>query len=125
MENYLHSELTGRIIGCAMKVHRVMGPGYPELIYQRCLVIELIKNGIHCHTEVSKDIFYENVKVGSRRLDVLVEDKVIVETKAVTELEPKDISQVLNYLRIFGFEVSLLLNFGNTSLKYKRFVKTQ
>ena len=124
MEDYLHSELTGRIIGCAMKVHRVMGPGYPELIYQRCLVIELINNGIHCQTEVSMDIFYEGVKVGSRRLDVLVENRVIVETKAVTELEPKDFNQVLNYLRIFGFEVSLLLNFGNISLKYKRFVKT-
>ena len=107
-----------------MKVHRIMGPGYPEAIYMRCLIIELTNAGLHCQTEVSKEIIYEGIKVGVRRLDLLVEDLIIVETKAISELESRDYNQVLNYLKIFGFEVGLLLNFGNTSLQYKRFINT-
>ena len=84
MENYKHSELTGKIIGCAMKVHRVIGPGFPEIIYLRCLLIELRKSGLNCKTEIERDIYYEGIKVGSRRLDLLVSDIVIVELKAVT-----------------------------------------
>ena len=125
METLKHAELTRIIIGCAMKIHRAMGPGYPEVIYLRCLVIELTNAGLKCKTEVGKDIFYEGINVGSRRMDLLVEDLVIVETKAISELEPKEYNQVLNYLKVFNFEVSLLLNFGNTSLQYKRFVNTR
>ena len=73
MEDYKHSELTGKIIGCAMKVHRVIGPGFPEIIYMRCLQIELKNSGLNFETEVERDIFYEGIKVGSRRLDLIVE----------------------------------------------------
>ena len=125
MEVYSYSELTGKIIGCAMKVHRIMGTGYPEVIYLRCLVIELTNAALKCQTEVGKDIFYEGINVGSMRLDLLVEKLVIVEIKALGELKPRYYNQVLNYLRIFSFEVSLLLNFGITSLQYKRFVNTR
>lgn len=125
MEDYKYSILTGKIIGCAMKVHRVMGQGYPEAIYLRCLVIELTNAGLKYRKEVSKGIFYEDINVGSRRMDLLVEELVIVEAKATSQLEPRDYNQVLNYLRIFNFEVSLLLNFGNTSLQYKRFANTR
>ena len=74
---------------------------------------------------MSKDIFYEDINVGSRRMDLLVEELIIVEAKAISQLEPRDYNQVLNYLRIFNFEVSLLLNFGNTSLQYRRFANTR
>ena len=125
MEDYKHSELTGKIIGCAMKVHRVIGPGFPEIIYMRCLLIELKKSGLSCEAEVERDIYYEGIKVGSRRLDLLVDNKVIVELKAVTEVEPLFYNQIINYLKIFKIEVGLLINFGNTSLQYKRFANTR
>lgn len=125
MEDFKHSELTGKIIGCAMKVHRKIGMGFPEIIYQRSLVIELKKAGIFCEKEVEKDIFYEGIKVGSRRLDLIIEKLVIVELKAITEVEPICHNQILNYLKVFNIEVGLLLNFGNTSLQYKRFVNTR
>jgi GxxExxY protein len=125
MTGYRHSELTGRIIGCAMKVHRVIGAGFPEVIYLRCLVIELKKAGLDCEIEVSKDIFYEGINVGARRLDLLVNKIVIVELKAVSEMEPLFYNQIINYLKIFSIEVGLLINFGNSSLQYKRFVNSK
>ena len=125
MEDYKHSELTGKIIGCAMKVHRVIGPGFPEIIYMRCLIIELKNSGLSCEAEVERDIYYEGIKVGSRRLDLLVDNKVIVELKAVTEVEPLFYNQIINYLKIFKIEIGLLINFGNTSLQYKRFANTR
>lgn len=121
MESYRHAELTGIIIGCAMKVHRVIGPGFPEVIYLRCLVIELKKRGLICEIEIPKDIFYEGEHVGSRRLDLLVNGLVIVELKAIFELDNLYFSQVTNYLKVFKVEVGLLINFGSKSLQYKRF----
>ena len=125
MEDYKHSELTGKIIGCAMKVHRVIGPGFPEIIYMRCLIIELKNSGLSCEAEVERDIYYEGIKVGSRRLDLLVDNKVIVELKAVTEVEPLFYNQIINYLKIFKIEIGLLINFGNISLQYKRFANSR
>ena len=125
MEEYKHSELTGKIIGCAMKVHRVIGPGFPEIIYMRCLQIELKNSGLNFETEVERDIFYEGIKVGSRRLDLIVENKVIVELKAVTEVEPLFYNQIINYLKIFKIEIGLLINFGNISLQYRRFANSR
>ena len=125
MEEYKHSELTGKIIGCAMKVHRAIGLGFPEIIYQRSLLIELRKSGMFCETEVEKEVFYEGIKVGSRRLDLIIDKLVIVELKAITEIEPICHNQILNYLKVFNIEVGLLLNFGNTSLQYKRFINSR
>ena len=125
MEDYKHSELTGKIIGCAMKVHRVIGPGFPEIIYMRCLLIELKNSGLSCEAEIEKDIYYEGIKVGSRRLDLLVNNTVIVELKAVTEVEPIFYNQIINYLKIFKIEVGLLINFGNISLQYRRFANSR
>ena len=125
MEEYKHSELTGKIIGCAMKVHRAIGLGFPEIIYQRSLLIELRKSGMFCETEVEKEVFYEGIKVGSRRLDLIIDKLVIVELKAITEIEPICHNQILNYLKVFNIEGGLLLNFGNTSLQYKRFINSR
>jgi len=74
MPEYKYSDLTGLIIGCAMKVHRYFGPGFPEIIYLWCLVIELTELGMDCKCQLNKDIFYKDRHVGSRRLDLLVND---------------------------------------------------
>ena len=121
MPSYKYSDLTGLIIGCAMKVHRYFGPGFPEIIYLRSLVIELTELGMDCKCQLNKEVYYRDRLVGLRRLDLLVNDVIIVETKAVTEVEPLFINQITNYLRVFKMEVGLLLNFGNVSLQFKRF----
>lgn len=87
----------------------------------RCLCIELKKAGLNFETEVGKDIFYEGIKVGSGRLDLIVENKMIVELKAVTEVEPRFYIQIINYLKMFEIETGPLINFGNISLQYRRF----
>lgn len=120
MESYKHSALTQLIIGAAMKVHRVIGPGFPEIIYHRCMLIELRRKGVNCSSEIKKDIYFEGNHVGSRRLDLLVEDKIIVELKAVTVVEPLYYVQIINYLKLFRMDVGLLLNFGTTSLEFRR-----
>jgi GxxExxY protein len=119
---YKYSDVTEKIIGCAMKVHSWFGPGFPEIIYQRSLLIELEKAGLKCKAEVDKDVYYEEVFVGKRKLDVIVEESVLVELKALSELDNSCYNQILNYLRVFKMEVALLLNFGAPSLQFKRFV---
>lgn len=122
---YKYAELTRRTIGCAMRVHRYMGPGFPEVIYHRCLSIELEKERLKHQSEIARDIFYEGNWVGLRRLDLLIEDVVLVELKATTEITNADYNQVLNLLKIFDLEVGLLLNFGKPSLVFKRFANSK
>jgi GxxExxY protein len=86
-EQYLHSELTGKIIGCAMEVHRVLGNGFQEVIYQRALEIEMAQQGLSFSREHEMQIFYKGIEIGTRRVDFFVEDKVMVELKAVIQLE--------------------------------------
>ena len=104
-----------------MKVHAYFGMGFPEVIYNRALRIELEKTGLHFQAEVEKDIYYNGIFIGKRRLDLIVEDKILVELKAVYEVDRNNLKQVLNYLKIFELGVGLLLNFGAESLYFKRF----
>src|SRR3972149_6309130 len=122
-EQYLHSELTGRIIGCAMEVHRTLGNGFQEVIYQRALEIEMAQQGLAFGREHEMQIFYKGVEIGTRRVDFFVEEKVMVELKAVVQLEDVHLAQAINYLEAYGLEVGLLLNFGNRSLQFKRVMK--
>lgn len=122
-EQYLHSELTGKIIGCAMEVHRTLGNGFQEVKYQRALDIEMVRKGLHASREHEMDIFYKGIKIGNRRVDFFVEGKVMVEIKAVVQLEDVHLAQAINYLEAYNLEVGLLLNFGNRSLQYKRVMK--
>ena len=121
-EEYKYSEITEKIIGCAFKVHSKMGTGYQEIIYQRCLEIELKKAGLSVQTEVEIVIFYDNIEVGKRRVDFLIENRIVVEIKAITTLENVHLAQALNYLEAFKLEVGLLLNFGSKSLEVKRLI---
>jgi len=112
-------KLTFDIIGCAMNVHNTLGNGFQEVIYQRCLAIELKRAGIEFKREVEQDIFYNGVNVGTRRADFVVANKVIVELKALTNLEDVHLAQAKNYVVAYKFEKGLLINFGATSLQYK------
>ena len=113
-------EVTYKVIGCGMKVHRALGNGFQEVIYQRCLAIELERAGLGYAREIEQPIFYEGIEVGSRRADFIVEDLVIVELKALIQLEDVHLAQAKNYLVAYNFDAGLLINFGATSLQYKR-----
>ena len=115
-----HQELTHRIIGCAMAVHSELGNGFQELIYQRALRWELEHAGLSFSREYEMPIFYRDVRVGTGRVDFLVEEAVLVELKAVSELDDSHLTQVRNYLEVFGLEVGLLVNFGRPSLGFHR-----
>jgi GxxExxY protein len=112
-------ELTYKIIGCAMKVHNTLGNGFQEVIYQRCLAIELAKLDINFVREEEHTIFYEGVNVGSRRADFIVEGKISVELKAIINLEDVHLAQAKNYTVAYDFPIGLLINFGSQSLQYK------
>lgn len=113
-------EITYKIIGCCMKIHRTLGNGFQEVIYQRCLVIELRKTELSFEREKEQPIFYEGIQVGTRRADFTVEGKVIVELKAVIRLEAVHLAQAKNYVVAYNFPVGLLINFGANSLEYKK-----
>lgn len=113
-------EITYKINGCAMKVHNTLGNGFQEVIYQRCLAIELERAGLHYGREVEQAIFYEGIEVGTRRADFVVENKVIVELKALISLEDVHLAQAKNYVVSYDFPISLLINFGATSLQFKK-----
>ena len=115
-----YSEITERIIGCAMKVHRELKSGFQEYIYQRALEIELLKAGLKFIREYEMPVYYSGEKIGIRKVDFFVEGKIMVELKAVSELEDVHLAQALNYLEASGHKIGLLINFGTKSLQFKR-----
>lgn len=120
-EQYKHSELTSKIIGCAMTVHKKLGNGFQEVIYQRALAIEMNLSGISSCREFEMPIFYREEQIGTRRVDFLVEGIISVELKAITKLEDVHSAQAINYLEAYNLEIGLLINFGEISLNFKRF----
>lgn len=120
MKEEIKDDLTYKIIGCAMKVHNTLGNGFQEVIYQRCLAIELEKQGIQFVREEEMPIYYEEITVGTRRADFIVENCVLIELKAVIKLEDVHLAQGLNYLQAYKIEKGLLINFGSNSLEVKR-----
>jgi GxxExxY protein len=119
-EQYKYSKLTSNIIGCAMTVHKTLGNGFREVIYQRALAIEMSLAGIEHQREFEMPIFYREEQIGTRRVDFLVEGVVSVELKAITKLEDVHLAQAINYLEAYNLEVGLLINFGEVSLNFKR-----
>jgi len=116
----IDDDLTYKIIGCAMKVHNTLGNGFQKVIYQRCLAIELEKQSIDYKREKEMTIYYAGFEVGTRRADFIVEGKVMVELKAIIQLEDVHLAQGLNYLTVYNLDKGLLINFGSTSLQVKR-----
>jgi len=117
-EEYKYSALTAKIIGCAMEVHKLLGNGFQEVIYQRALEYEMELQGLSFAREFEMPIFYKEKQVGTRRVDFLVEDKISVEIKALTQLEPVHLAQAINYLEAYNLEIGLLNYFGETKLKF-------
>lgn len=113
-------EITYKINGCAMKVHNTLGNGFQEVIYQRCLALELEKAGLNFGREIEQTIFYEGIEVGTRRADFVVENQIIVELKALVNLEDVHLAQAKNYVVAYNFSIGLLINFGATSLQFKK-----
>ena len=114
------NKLTHKIIGCAMNVHNTLGNGFQEVVYQRCLEIEFEKKNLSYVRELEMPILYCKRQVGARRVDFLVDDKILLEIKAVIELQDVHLAQALNYLQAYDLEVGLLINFGSPSLEFKR-----
>jgi GxxExxY protein len=126
MNDLKYKDITHKIIGCAFEVHKFLGNGFQEVIYQRALALEFKKANIDYQRELEIDIFYRdfNVAIGTRRADFLVEKKVLVELKATTAIEDVHLAQILNYLKAYRIEVGLLINFGTKSMEFKRVVLT-
>jgi GxxExxY protein len=115
-----HEELTHKIIGCAMKVHSELGNGFQEVIYQRALAIEFNKQGLGYEREMEMAIHYDGIDIGTRRVDFFVEDNIMVELKAVIQLEDVHLAQAMNYCQAYNLPIGLLINFGAKSLQFKR-----
>ena len=122
MENLKHKDITEKIIGCSMKIHRILGNGFQEVIYQRCLEIEFNKSGLSFEREKEMPIFYKEQQIGTRRVDFLIENVVSVELKAITQIENVQLAQAINYLEAYDLEIGLLINFGAKSLEFKRVI---
>lgn len=119
-----HKDITEKIIGASFEVHKFLGNGFQEVIYQRALAYEMRRAGLEFAREIEQDIFYKDLEepIGTRRADFVVEGKVLVELKAIIQLEDVHLAQVLNYLKAYKLEVGLLINFGSKSLTFKRLV---
>jgi len=114
------NDITRKIIGCAMKVHTTLGNGFQEVIYQRALAIEMQKQNLVFQREMEMTIFYDGIDIGTRRVDFFVEDKVMVELKALEKIEDVHKAQAINYCEAYNIADGLLINFGGKSLEFKR-----
>lgn len=122
-EKYPHSKLTERVIGIAIQIHKKLGPGYVEKIYQRALYLELKRNGIKFQREKKVDIYYNNANLGYEKVDFDIESEIIVELKAVSEIQDIHKAQLISYLKAANRKVGLILNFAKEKLEIKRVVK--
>jgi len=120
MADYKFKEITERIIGTSMKVHSALGNGFQEVIYQRALEIEMQDAGLHFARELSMPVYYKGIRIGGRRVDFFVEKRIMIELKAIIQLENVHLAQAKNYLEADNMQVGLLINFGSVSLQFKR-----
>jgi len=120
-------DITQKVIGSAFEVHKFLGNGFQDVIYQRALSYEMKRKGLYFVREIEQEIYYKDSKepIGIRRADFVVEKKVLVELKAISKLEDVHWSQVLNYLKAYRLEVGLLINFGSRDLDYRRIIFSQ
>jgi GxxExxY protein len=122
-EQFKHSALTGKIIGCAIEVHKQLGNGFQEVVYQRALAIEMGIQGLSFEREKEMPLSYKGYDIGTRRVDFFVEELIMLEIKAVIQLEDVHLAQAINYLEAYNMEVGLLVNFGSKKLDFKRVMK--
>jgi GxxExxY protein len=124
MTQLKHKDITEKIIGASFEVHSFLGNGFQEVIYQRALAWEFKQKGLQFQREIEQEIFYKDLPkpIGTRRADFVVEGLVLVEIKAVIEMDDIHLAQALNYLKAYRLRVGLLINFGSKSLTFKRLV---
>jgi GxxExxY protein len=122
MKGLVHEELTSRIIACAIEVHKTLGPGFLESIYEMALAIELRRAGLKVEQQKILSLTYRDMPIGEHRLDLLVENKIVVELKAISALEDIHFAIVRSYLKAAGLEHGLLLNFASIPLTIKRVI---
>jgi GxxExxY protein len=120
---YYKSDVTSKIIKCAYEVHNDLGNGFQEVIYQRALKREFIKNNLIFEREKEMVILYKGSKIGDRRVDFLVDEDIMVELKAVTKIEDVHFAQLINYIEAYKVKLGLLINFGGRKLEVKRFFR--
>ena len=123
-EGLLYGKLTRSVIGCSFDVINELGDGFLESVYENALVVALEDAGLSVESQKAIDVNFRGRVVGNFYADLIVEDKVIVELKAVSSLAPEHSAQLINYLNATGFQVGLLINFGNPKLQYKRLTRT-
>src|ERR1700712_4269581 len=121
-EQYKYSDITEKIIGCAIEVHKILGNGFQEVIYQKALEKEFIMHGISFQREYEMPIFYKQEQIGTRRVDFLVEEVISTEIKAITQLEDVHLAQAINYLEAYNLEIGMLINFGAKSVQFRRLI---
>jgi len=122
MSDYKYSDLTGTIIELAIKVHKNLGSAYEEKIYQRALYLELQRAKINFEREKAITINYGNVTIGKKKLDFVVENKIVVELKKTDAIDKVHVAQVVSYLKILKLNIGLILNFGRSKLEIKRVI---
>ena len=122
-KEYKYSDLTAKIIGAAMEVHKFLGNGFQEVIYQRALAVELNNKGLFFVREQEMWINYKGTNIGTRRVDFFIEDKIMLEIKAVIKLEDVHLAQAINYFEAYNLEIGLLINFGSKSMEFKRLMR--
>lgn len=124
MNSLKYADITQKIIGASFEVHKFLGNGFQEVIYQRALAHEMRGARLEFAREIEQHIYYKNLPepIGTRRADFVVENKILVEIKAVIQLEDVHLAQALNYLKAYRLEVGLLINFGSKSLTFKRLI---
>lgn len=116
-------DLSNRVIKSALKVHRELGPGFLESIYQAALLIQLREDGMSVDAQKAYPVHYLGTEVGLHRLDLVVDGAIVVELKAAAEFSDANLAQVLSYLKVTGLRIGLLLNFGRPKLKIRRIVR--
>lgn len=121
-ERYLYSSLTDRIINLAINIHQKLGPGFIERIYERALGHELTKNKIDFEKQKLIKVKYDNILLGDQRIDFLIGDRVVIELKAVSEINEIHIAQMISYLKTVNKKVGLILNFAKNKLEIKRVI---
>ena len=124
-EDFKYTELTGRIIGCAMEVHKILGNGFQESVYQRAMAIEMKIQGLPFNREFVMPVYYKGRQIHTRRVDFLVASIISTELKAVHAMDDSHLAQGINYLEAYNLEIGLLINFGSKSLQFKRLIKSK
>jgi GxxExxY protein len=122
-KQYEYSDLTAKIIGAAIEVHKTLGNGFQEVVYQRALAIEMTEEGLIFSREHEIELQYKGINIGTRRVDFFVEEKIMVEIKALIKLEDVHLAQAINYLEAYDLKIGLLINFGAKSLEFKRLMR--